>query len=47
MFTITWIEGRRLETISTPRIGTAFRVFMRSVKSGRATRIWRNGTLVL
>jgi hypothetical protein len=47
MYTITWITPHGIETISTPRMGTAYRAFMALVRTGAVARLWRNKSLII
>ena len=47
MYTITWVTpAKNIETISTPRMGTAFRAYREILLSGKVVRIWKNKELI-
>ena len=47
MHTVTWISSNGIESISSPKLSSIFRVYHALLKTGHRVRLWRNGALVL
>jgi hypothetical protein len=43
MHTVTWIVGKKLETISSPKLSAVYRVYHAMLIKGYPVRMWRNG----
>ncbi len=46
MYTVTWISCNGIETISSPKVSSIFRVFHVMLRAGKTVRMWHNGSLI-